>query len=204
MQFRLLELDLFNPNAATHLILCSCVFQILSKLNHPNIATLYGYHLPLERMDNMCLIYELASEGSLEGFWKSDSGRQRLSNSTTRIRIAHQVATVVRYMHEGLDGQDKCYHRDIKSANVCLGADFTALVIDCGLSKYVEEGQASMSCTTSGKGTLGYICPEYNGGYTKFISACEVFSFGVFLCFMYYLFGPTRQYKLAKILNRNH
>ena len=133
----------------------------------------------------MCLIYELASNGSLDVFWKDDEGRMRLSNPTTRIKIAHQVATVLRYMHEGLDqglGRvDVCYHRDIKSGNICLRADFTALVIDCGLSKYVIESEESFS-SAGVMGTKGYICPEYNEDDTTFVSACDVFSFGVFLC----------------------
>jgi serine/threonine protein kinase len=32
-------------------------------------------------------------------------------------------------------------HRDIKPANICLDTDFTAKLIDCGLAKFVEDGQ---------------------------------------------------------------
>jgi serine/threonine protein kinase len=130
-------------------------------------------------MSDVCLIYELAQNGSLDNFWKDDEGRVRLSAGKTRIKIAYQVAKVLRYMHEGLDWEAVCFHRDIKSATICLNAQFDALVIDCGLSKYIVDGQESMSSA----GTKGYICPSYNeGDIVEFESACDVFSFGVFLC----------------------
>ena len=37
------------------------------------------------------------------------------------------------------------FHRDIKSANVCLAADLSVRVVDCGLSKYVTELPGSFS-----------------------------------------------------------
>ena len=126
-------------------------------------------------------MYELAHNGSLERFWKSEAGRSRLSFGLTRIKIAFQVAKVLRYMHEGLDGGDVCFHRDVKSANVCLSAQFDALVIDCGLSKYVSEDDTGYPSGGS-KGSVGYICPEYNDGDIDYQSACDVFSFGVTLC----------------------
>jgi tetratricopeptide (TPR) repeat protein len=84
-------------------------------------------------------------------------------------------------MHEGLDWEAVCFHRDIKSANVCLDADFTVRVIDCGLSKYIEESEESFS-SAGGIGTKGYICPDYNDGEINYESSCDVFSYGVFLC----------------------
>ena len=61
------------------------------------------------------------------------------------MRIALEVATV----HEGLSGKTKCFHRDIKSANICLCSDFSVRVVDCGLAKYVTEEVGSFS--TAGK-----------------------------------------------------
>ena len=74
-----------------------------------------------------------------------------------RARIAFDVAAVLRYMHEGLDGGAVCYHRDIKSANVCLTADLSVRVVDCGLSKYVTEPHGSFS-SAGPTGTPGEYC----------------------------------------------
>jgi hypothetical protein len=57
-------------------------------------------------LENTCLVYELATNGSLDKFWENDLGRSRLSDEKMRIRIALEVATALRYMHEGLDGGD--------------------------------------------------------------------------------------------------
>ena len=54
-----------------------------------------------EGLSNTSLVYELASNGSLDIFWKSNLGRERRSSAKVRTRIALEVATVLRYMHEG-------------------------------------------------------------------------------------------------------
>lgn len=84
-------------------------------------------------------------------------------------------------MHEGLDWEAVCYHCDIKSANVCLAADFTVKIIGCGLSKRIEENKEGLS-SAGGIGAKGCICPDYNDGEIEYKSACDVFSFGVLLC----------------------
>lgn len=66
--------------------------QILSKLDHPNVASLYGHCFNPEDTSDMCLIYELASNGSLDGFWKGNSQRHRLPTGHTRVQIARQAA----------------------------------------------------------------------------------------------------------------
>lgn len=93
---------------------------MLSKLRHPNIAALYGYCLGETNLQNSCLVYELAGNGSLDKFWirgndENRLQRERLSEARSRARIALEIATVLRYMHEGLNGGAKCFHRDIKS-----------------------------------------------------------------------------------------
>ena len=128
--------------------------QILSRLRHPNIAQLYGYCLEESILQKRYLLYELAENGSLDKFWADDLGRIRLSEAKVRARIALEVVTVLQYMHEGLDGRDACFHRDIKSSNICLAADLSVRVIDCGLSKYVTESNGSFS-NAGASGTPG-------------------------------------------------
>jgi serine/threonine protein kinase len=88
----------------------------------------------------------------------------------------------VHYLHkQGL------LHRDLKSANVCLGKDFTAKLIDCGLGKLVDDtdrGPESfvMSSGSQVFGSNGYICPWYSkGGNRKYEPACDVYSIGIVL-----------------------
>jgi hypothetical protein len=56
----------------------------------------------------------------------------------------------------------------------------TAQLIDCGLAKFVQDGETGTSATTSRKGTRGYTCPDYESGeLMQYEAACDFFSFGV-------------------------
>jgi serine/threonine protein kinase len=162
------------------------VSQALSRFRHKNIAALFAFTNPLAKgtPDSCHLLYELAEKGSLDKFLADDLGRGRLGSFQRRVQIAIDVLTAIRFLHEG--SKDKvitaCFHRDVKSANIVIKRDFTAQLIDCGLAKFLNEEQTSMSTSTivGIKGTPGYIDPEYvsTGEYT---AACDIYSFGVVL-----------------------
>ena len=78
------------------------------------------------------------------------------------------------------------FHRDIKSANICLKQDFTAKLIHFGLAKFVpvEDSIAipfSVQNTSDGGvfGTPGYICPRYSQERKTFKACYDVYSFGI-------------------------
>ena len=81
------------------------------------------------------------------------------------------------------------FHRDIKSANICLERNYTAKLIDCGLAKFVPVDDSistsaipiSVRNTSHGGvfGTPGYICPWYSRGNKEFEASCDVYSFGI-------------------------
>jgi len=152
---------------------------------HPNIARLYAYHLD---SDCACLLYELASRGSLDQVIADEVQRKQL-HWTKRISVAVDIAKALEYMHGGTVDQI-CFHRDVKASNVCLKRNFTALLIDCGVAKITPAVDAAATMTlmeTTGngmRGTPGYICPDYSnrfmqGGSYKYSSANDVFSLGV-------------------------
>ena len=85
------------------------------------------------------------------------------------------------------------FHRDIKSADIRLAADFTGRLIGCGLAKFVPDdnsniipglGTQSVAITNGGHtfGTSGYMCPEYvgkNGLPCPCIAAFYMYSIGI-------------------------
>ncbi|KAI2500615.1 serine/threonine kinase [Fragilaria crotonensis] len=162
----------------------------LKRFRHPNIIVLYGYNFK-GRAGEPFLVYEYAANGSLDCFLKDDDMRARLS-AATRLTIMYEVARAVHFLHTGAAGV-KVYHRDIKSANICLMKDFTPKLIDCGLAKFVldrHEAVPSESIPQSGStqgtaiGTHLYRCPEYiskkgKGINCDYIPAYDVYSFGV-------------------------
>ena len=115
--------------------------NVLRSFHHPHIIRLLGYSMPLDRAaaqasDTLCLVYEYAARGGLDKLLRDDVSA-RLLTWQLRMRIMLQIATALSFMHRRFSSP--AYHRDVKSANVVITDDFTAKLIDCGLSKYVPE-----------------------------------------------------------------
>jgi serine/threonine protein kinase len=166
------------------------ILQVLKRFRHPNIVALYGYNITWKETSQF-LVYEFLVNGALSRFLMDDRGRIRLPGHI-RISIMFQVARAVNFLHTGGCDNIKIFHRDIKSGNICLTQDFTAKLIDCGMSKFVSEGNNMLHeelvpatiLKSSGAavfGTLGYICPDYSQGDVPFTAACDVYSMGVVL-----------------------
>jgi serine/threonine protein kinase len=105
----------------------------LSAFAHPHIVRLVGYSAP--DSGERVLVYEFLPGGSLADNLTDD----QLASSLTwkaRVRVLQQVATALHYLHMG-GGGAKCFHRDVKSANICLTASLSAKLIDCGLAMFI-------------------------------------------------------------------
>ena len=148
--------------------------QVLSRFRHPHIVRLLGF--ASEGADR-CLVYELLSGGALDV-----ALRERAAELTwrVRVRIACGVAKALNFLHRG-GGGDRCFHRDVKAANICLHDDLSPSLIDCGLAKHVPADVGGPQTSSAGRfGTAGYMCNRYaNGG--PFDEKSEAYSFGVVL-----------------------
>ncbi|KAI2494853.1 serine/threonine kinase [Fragilaria crotonensis] len=165
----------------------------LKRFRHPNIIVLYGYSLN-PSSTQQCLVYEYAANGSLADFLHHHGKTARLS-ADIRLSIMFELARAVHFLHTGgckvLGKGWKVFHRDIKSANICLAEDFSPRLIDCGLAKFVRDSNATPGAVTLKStnrngtfGTPGYMCPEYalksaKGRQCSYIAACDVYSIGV-------------------------
>ncbi|KAL8263997.1 hypothetical protein R6Q59_022127 [Mikania micrantha] len=168
--------------------------MMLSKYKHENLISLM--HFCIEG-DEMILVYEYASRGSLDRY---------LSNASTlpwiqRLRICVGASRGLQFLHDPMETQQRVLHRDIKSANILLDEKWTAKVSDFGLSKIGPANQPQTYLVSNVVGTPGYCDPLYweLGFLTK---ESDVYSFGVVLfeilcgrlCFEY------KNGKLANIL----
>ncbi|GAB4835467.1 hypothetical protein Ancab_000375 [Ancistrocladus abbreviatus] len=146
--------------------------NLLGRLRHRNIVRLLGY---LHNENDVMMVYEYMSNGNL---WAALHGREAgkmLVDWVSRYNIAVGVAQGLAYLHH--DCHPPVIHRDVKSNNILLDANFEARIADFGLARIMLHKNETVSMVA---GSYGYIAPEY--GYTlKVDEKSDVYSFGVVL-----------------------
>lgn len=145
--------------------------EALSTAQHENLVALQGYCI---HDGSRLLIYSYMENGSLD-YWlheKSDGAYQL--DWPTRLKIALGASCGLAYMHQ--ECQPHIVHRDIKSSNILLDANFEAHVADFGLARLILPYRTHV--TTELVGTLGYIPPEYSQSWIATLRG-DIYSFGV-------------------------
>lgn len=126
--------------------------DILGKVRHGNIVKLLCC---LSGEGFKVLVYEYMVNGSLKEALHCGAGEGVAEMGWARRRqIAVGAAQGVAYLHH--DCVPPIVHRDVKSANILLDADFRARVADFGLARVIGDSKRSMSCVA---GSYGYIAP---------------------------------------------
>ncbi|PWA44026.1 serine/threonine/dual specificity protein kinase, catalytic domain-containing protein [Artemisia annua] len=146
--------------------------RMLSCYRHENIVSLLGFS---SGQDEMILVYEYASRGSLDGHLKDVT-----LNWTQRIKICLDAAKGLSYLHDPKETYQRLIHCDIKSANILIDKNFNAKVADFGLSKIGPAKQHNSILVTDILGTHGYCDPVFMETYTL-TKESDVYSFGVVL-----------------------
>ncbi|CAI9290847.1 unnamed protein product [Lactuca saligna] len=146
--------------------------MLLSDCKHENLISLLGFCIEGEER---ILVYEYLSRGSLDRYLSNP----RLTWNQ-RLKICVGVARALTYLHDPRMTQRRVLHRDIKSANILLDAEWTPKVSDFGLSKVAPANQPRTYVISNGVGTPGYCDPVYIE--TGFLcKESDVYSFGVVL-----------------------
>ncbi|XP_064455448.1 mitogen-activated protein kinase kinase kinase 20-like [Ornithodoros turicata] len=143
--------------------------QVLSVLSHRNIIKFYG---ATTKAPNFCIITEYAELGSLYAFLAKQENDSMLSFNQI-LQWGIQIASGMHYLHE--EAPIKVIHRDLKSKNVVICADFTCKICDFGASRFLG-GTTRMSLA----GTLPWMAPEVIQCLPS-SETCDVWSFGVVL-----------------------
>ncbi|KAG6645747.1 L-type lectin-domain containing receptor kinase IX.1-like [Carya illinoinensis] len=142
--------------------------KIISRLRHRNLVQLIGW---CHAQGEFLLVYEYMPNGSLDTHF---FGRKIMLTWPVRDKIALRLASALLYLHE--EWEQCVVHRDIKSSNIMLDANFNAKLGDFGLARLVDHELGSQ--TTVLAGTMGYLAPECvtTGRASK---ESDVYSFGV-------------------------
>lgn len=138
---------------------------------HPNVSSLLGCCID----NGLYLIFQFSSRGSVASLLH-DANLPAM-DWKTRYKIAIGTAKGLHYLHKGC--QRRIIHRDIKSSNVLLTADFEPQISDFGLAKWLPSQWTHHSIAPI-EGTFGHLAPEYfmHGIVDE---KTDVFAFGVFL-----------------------
>jgi len=144
--------------------------ESLSQIRHRNVVSLYGW---CREKGKLLLVYEYMSNGTLND-WLHKNGGQKVLSLKMRHSILEGIGAALEYLHE--DCLSSILHRDIKSTNVLLDANFKAYIGDFGLARLIDHHK--LDKTTLAAGTFGYMAPElpYTGKATK---ESDVYSFGI-------------------------
>src|ERR1700680_1052037 len=151
-----------------------------SSLNHPNIVTIYD--IDTQEVDGKPIHY-IAMEYVAGETLDHVIGRKGLGVRTA-VKYAAQIADALAAAHAA-----GIIHRDLKPSNVMVTPQGVVKVLDFGLAKLNEEGQADAfaetvhgdgaSLTEEGTilGTVAYMSPEQADG-KRVDARSDIFSFG--------------------------
>lgn len=135
--------------------------QLVAKLNHPNIVTVYDYG---EVDGSPYIVMELVEGTTLH--------EQQPESLEEILKIFNQVCAALEHAHAS-----DIVHRDLKPENVIVEVDGTAKLTDFGLARSLAS-----RVTSEGKvvGTVFYLAPELALGQ-DFNGRADLYSLGVML-----------------------
>ncbi|KAI9079571.1 hypothetical protein K1719_038475 [Acacia pycnantha] len=148
----------------------------MCQLNHPNLLSLVGF---CDDNNEMIVVYEYASKGSLRGQLRSKSSSLSWKK---RLEINIGVARGLHYLHSGT--KRIILHHHISLAAILLDENLVPKLSYFGYSikgpKFSEKNAKPLKFESI-KGSEGDIAPECFNGTTNVTYKCDVFSFGVLL-----------------------
>src|SRR5262245_50828734 len=159
--------------------------EILATLNHPNIARLYDAGIAAGGQPYLALEY-------VEGRRIDEFVWERNLDARPLLTLFLQVTDAVAHAHSQL-----VVHRDLKPSNILVTIAGEVRLLDFGIAKLLEQGEARETELTEQSGralTPDYASPEQIAG-TPIGTASDVYSLGVVL---YELLTRVRPYRLKR------
>ncbi|XP_043723463.1 putative serine/threonine-protein kinase-like protein CCR3 [Telopea speciosissima] len=151
----------------------------LSRVHHKHLVRLVGF---CEEREEKLLVYDYMKNGALYDHLHSKDNVEKksslLNSWKMRIKISLDAARGIEYLHNY--AVPPIIHRDIKSSNILLDANWTARVSDFGLSLMGPESPTGQYMSMKAAGTVGYMDPEYYGLNVLTVKS-DVYGFGVVL-----------------------
>ncbi len=142
---------------------------VLSKLQHPNIVSLYDY---VETQDNYYIIMEYVKGNTLADYIETNTGpipeRQAIS-------IFLRILDAMGYAHK-----KNILHRDIKPSNFIINDNNDIKILDFGIAKSVDGTAPNITKTGLKVGTTMFMSPQQVKGQVL-DRRSDIYSLGVTL-----------------------
>ena len=135
--------------------------RLAAGLSHPNLVKVFDFSVDAERP---FLIMEYVPGGTLS---------EARGRPLDALAVAHGLLDALAHIHAA-----GILHRDVKPANVLLGADESPRLTDFGIAR--SDEQTGLTMTGQVLGTLKYIAPEVAAGKPA-TARSDLYSLGVLL-----------------------
>ncbi|MBS1810624.1 MAG: protein kinase [Acidobacteria bacterium] len=140
--------------------------ELLARLEHPSIPTIYDYFFDLTR-GRYYLVMKFIDGGDLATYQRGAGG---VIDEATVTRWALQICDVLDYIHSQ---KPPLIYRDLKPANLMVDARTQRIMlVDFGIARFVAPTQKGVTAV----GTMGYAPPELFAGNVG--PASDLYSLG--------------------------
>ncbi|PWN06511.1 serine/threonine-protein kinase [Rhodohalobacter mucosus] len=149
--------------------------EILSSLNHPNIAQIYDGGITNDGLPY--LVMEFIEGSPIDEYCNANS-----LTVNERISLFRQICQTVDYAHKNL-----VIHRDLKAPNIFVSANGNVKILDFGIAKLLDRTHPDIDLLETLPGrkiwTPQYASPEQVKGDTVTTST-DVYALGVLLHYL--------------------
>uniref|UniRef100_A0A251SBJ9 Putative serine-threonine/tyrosine-protein kinase catalytic domain-containing protein n=1 Tax=Helianthus annuus TaxID=4232 RepID=A0A251SBJ9_HELAN len=128
----------------------------LSRYSHENLISLLGF---CYQGDEMILVYDYASRGSLDRYLNSPH-----LTWLQRLKICLDAAEGLSYLHDPREAHQRLIHCDVKSANILLTEQWNGKLADFGLSIMGPANEQQSLIVTVAAALCGRLCCTYSNG----------------------------------------
>ncbi|HWB00594.1 MAG TPA: serine/threonine-protein kinase, partial [Pirellulales bacterium] len=157
-----------------------------ARLSHPNIVTAHDasqagavHYLVMEYVEGQDLSSLVKAHGPLP----VDRAVEYVKQAARGLAYAHSKGVV---------------HRDIKPANLLVSAEGVVKILDMGLARF-EEGGEALTATEAVMGTVDYMSPEQANDTHTADARSDVYSLG---CSLWYVLTGRRTYDGDSLVTR--
>ncbi len=139
--------------------------ELLARLDHPAIPTIYQYFLDTSR-GRYYLVMKYIDGGDLARRFEEVGSKV---DELTVTQWALEICDVLEYIHTQ---NPPIIYRDLKPANLMLDSRNRVMLVDFGIARFVAPTQKGVTAI----GTMGYAPPELFAG--KVEPASDIYSLG--------------------------